>query len=116
MVEFIVSAVITLLVVVFAGWGLARMARPWVGRDKERLILLLERVLGGQAQEMEWRVFMSVPIRHHEFLESMRQHCVAIEQSHWKGVSHNGRFFTREGEALLREVLAELKAHGERDF
>ncbi len=116
MIEIVVSVFITLVVVLFAGWGLARMARPWVGRDQQKFIRLLERVLAGQAVELEWRVFMSIPMRHNLFLEEKRLQCQAIEEDHWHGLNHRNRLFSKEGEQLLQQLLDEIKSHGEREF
>lgn len=116
MIELLVSVLITVVVVVFAGWGMARMVRPWVGRDKQKFIRLLQRVLAGHAVELEWRVFMSIPMRHHPFLEEKRQQCLAVEDAHWRGLSYRNRLFSALGDAQIATILADIEAHGERDF
>lgn len=96
-------------------WFFARIERNPIYRttpsSMERLLL---QVLAGECSDISWRIFLSVPIRHDEVLDSYRLRCVSLDDQ----FSHQVRGFllNKVGRAALAEVLAELKTYDHKEF
>ena len=83
-VFFLVTLSALLLIFVFV----ALLKRPIYRLSRENVINLLELVLSNQATEDDWNVFVEMPIRHDDELESVRKRCFALsEQSGFSGQS-----------------------------
>ncbi|AJQ96241.1 hypothetical protein [Gynuella sunshinyii] len=100
------------MVVIFAGFMLLR--RPVYRISQENVERLLEMMLARKASLNDWHVFLAVPIHYDEYLENIRHLCLEIEES--ESCVINTRILTNKGEEALREILAELKQHGIKDF
>ncbi|WP_119394019.1 hypothetical protein [Salinibius halmophilus] len=116
MAGIIVTILATIIVVLGAGVGLAKFAKPWHRRDQQAFERFIERVLAGKANDLEWSGFLSVAVHHSEFLEQVRLQILAIEAKHWKGAGRNPYLLTKAGRAELEAILETLKAHAEREF
>lgn len=116
MAGIIVTILATVIVVLGAGVGLAKFAKPWHRRDQQAFEGFIERVLAGKSTDLEWSGFLSVAVHHSEYLEQVRQQMLKIESQHWKGAGRNPYLLTKAGRAELAALLEEVKGHGEREF
>lgn len=115
MASFLV--VIALVTLFFFGFVLLfiRLGRnPIYRTNKARVLQLFDRVLEGHAADIEWRTFLSVPIRHDEFLEDIRQRAEILDDEFGRQV--RGYLLTRDGREKLRELRVELETYGHKDF
>lgn len=105
-------ATIVLSVLVFAVVvGLLLWVRtPTYRIDRSNVIELLQMVVDGRASENDWRVFVSIPLRHDLYLEQIRQQCMDIEERTYMGRRRSGALFSESGLEELRALLAELQA------
>ena len=87
---------------------------PIYRTTREGMIHLFERVLAGEASDIEWRTFLSVPIRHDEFLEDLRLRCDYLDNEH--GRQLRGYLLTRTGREQLQVILDELLAYDHKEF
>ncbi len=99
-VSICATTIVLLLVIVILSKTKSAYYRPQ-RRDVQRL---LEWVLLGQATENDWRVFCDIPIRHDEFLESIRVQCTEIEEDYFLGDDHR-YLFSAEGLIKIKELL-----------
>lgn len=99
-VSLLATVIILLLVIVI----LAKSKDAYYRPQRKDIKRLLEWVLLGQAMENDWHIFCDMPIRHDEFLESIRLQCVEIEEAHFLGEDHP-YLFTQEGLVKIRELL-----------
>ncbi|MDQ2075060.1 hypothetical protein [Marinimicrobium sp. ABcell2] len=79
--------------------------------NRANVIALLELVLDARAAENDWRVFVSIPLRHDPYLEQIRQRCMDIEERTYVGKRRSGFLFSDQGLAELREILDEIRSH-----
>lgn len=100
LISIAVTAMVLLLVIVILSKTKSAYYRPEAA-DVQRL---LEWVLLGQATENDWRVFCDIPIRHDDFLESIRIRCIEIEEDHFLGDDHR-YLFSKDGLVKIRELL-----------
>ncbi|NIB41897.1 hypothetical protein HBA55_19990 [Pseudomaricurvus alkylphenolicus] len=98
----------TLLCLVVVG-VLIWVRTPHYRLDEAQVARLLEWMLLGQATENDWRVFCDIPIRHDDFLESIRIRCVELDEKHFIGDSHGGRLLSAEGLEQLTELLQQIR-------
>lgn len=105
LVSICATTIVLLLVIVILTKTKSAYYRPQ-RHDVQRL---LEWVLLGQATENDWRVFCDIPIRHDEFLESIRLRCAEIEEAHFLGDDHR-YLFSAEGLVKIRELLDAVTA------
>lgn len=105
-------ATIVLSVLVFAVVvGLLLWVRtPTYRIDRSNVIELLQMVVDGRASENDWRVFVSIPLRHDLYLEQIRLQCMDIEERTYMGRRRSGALFSESGLEELRALLAELQA------
>lgn len=68
----------------------------------------LQMVLDGSAKENDWMVFTAVPLAHDPQLESVRLHCLEIEEKSYLGHTASGHLLSREGLADVAELLHAL--------
>lgn len=78
--------------------------------DRGNVIELLQMVVDGRASENDWRVFVSIPLRHDPYLEEIRQQCIDIEERTYMGKRRSGALFSESGLEELRALLAELQS------
>ena len=107
-------ATIVLSVLVFAVvLGIFSWVRAPIYRiDRSNVIELLQMAVDGRASENDWRVFVSIPLRHDPYLEQIRQECMDIEERTYMGKRRSGALFSESGIEELRALLAELLASG----
>lgn len=108
MVTYLVTLLLTLLVVGVALWGFVKLGTPVYRLERVNLIALLELVQAGRATPNDWDVFMAVPIRHNPELAEIQERCAEIAEREYLG--HEKRLFTDQGLEELEEVLADLRA------
>ncbi len=110
-----VWATVVFSALVFAGVLLVLLLvrTPHYQLRRENVVTLLEMVLDGRASENDWRVFVSVPLRHDPLLDELRRRCIDIEEREYLGRGGaQGRLFTRQGMEELRKLLQELRDTG----
>ena len=71
----------------------------------------MQSVLLGQAMENDWRVFCEIPIRHDEYLETVRIHCVEIDERCFIGSNQSGHFLNEAGLQSIEVLLQELRLY-----
>lgn len=109
--------IIALVTLFFFGFVLLfmRMGKnPIYRANRESMLQLFDRVLSGEAADIEWRTFLSVPIRHDEYLEDIRQRCEMLEDEYSRQV--RGYLLNREGRAKLAELREELETYAHKEF
>ena len=92
---------LVLLLVIFS--FLAVLKRPVYQLTRENVVRLLELVLAGEASEDDWNVFVEMPIRYNDELESIRQQCLEISEMD-KGPM-TGWLLSEDGLAQIRDLL-----------
>lgn len=102
LVTLFFTFVIVLVVVIF----FVRIGTPVYRLEKKNIIVLLTLVVEGQATENDWEVFLGVPIRHNEQLESIRLCCQAISELEYIGGT--GYLLTEKGIEEVKKILTEL--------
>ena len=105
---FLLTMLLTFVVVSVALLWFWRVGTPIYRVEKENVTALLELILSGQATESDWHVFAAYPIRQDDQLRRVQERCLAIAEREYIGGNH--RLFTDEGLDQLREVLDELTA------
>src|SRR5690554_6504332 len=101
---------LSVLVIVLVAGLFLWVRSPTYRIDRNNVIELLQLVVDGRASENDWRVFVSIPLRHDLYLEQIRQQCMDIEERTYMGRRRSGALFSESGLAELREILAELQA------
>ncbi|MBB3062337.1 hypothetical protein [Microbulbifer rhizosphaerae] len=87
-------------------WAFMHMRTPRFRMSREQFVKGLEDVIAGQADDNEWRVLTSYPMRHDPELERLRQECLDIEKSEYTGASPY--LFTEAGIERLRVMRRQL--------
>ncbi|TLM76639.1 hypothetical protein ACONUD_11135 [Microbulbifer harenosus] len=89
-------------------WGLMHMRTPRFRMERAQFQQGLEDVIAGQADDNEWRVLISYPMRHDPPLEQLRLACIKIEEEEYTGSPPY--LFTDAGLQQLRDVRERLLA------
>ncbi len=110
----ILIALVTLFLFGFALLFIRMERSPMYRTTRDSMIRLFERVLDGKASDLEWRTFLSIPVRHDEFLEDVRQRCEFLDDTYGRNI--RGYVLTREGREQLSELLDELHRYDHKDF
>lgn len=110
----LVVAVVTLFLFVVSMLFMRLERHPYYRMSREQMIRLFERVLAGDASEIEWRTFLSIPQRHDEFFEELRRHCEQLDEQFGRNV--RGRLLTRQGREELAQLLDELHQYDHKEF
>lgn len=110
----ILIALVTLFLFGFALLFIRMERSPVYRTTRESMIRLFERVLGGEASDLEWRTFLSIPVRHDEFLEDVRQRCEFLDDTYGRNI--RGYVLTRDGREQLAELLEELQRYDQKEF
>ncbi|MCH8550460.1 MAG: hypothetical protein LAT62_00895 [Natronospirillum sp.] len=113
-------ATLVILIVVlmaFGGfiWFFARIERnPIYRTSRESMLELLERVERGEANDIEWRTFLSVPIRHDDYLDELRLRCEYLDDRYSRQI--RGQLLSRQGREELAKVIEQLKQYDHKEF
>ncbi|WP_158773254.1 hypothetical protein [Cobetia sp. L2A1] len=109
---FIITFVVC-LIVCLATVGMLMLARtPRFRTDFSDIARVLDQASSGEISENEWHTVIGYPIRHDEYLESLRRRCQGIFDNHarpWQ-VAQGGALFSREGREELSILLGHLRA------
>jgi hypothetical protein len=105
MAVFIITLLVFLILMAVLLW----VKTPRYMMMPADVILLLQKVLVGQASENEWVIFLSSSFRHYPALEAIREACAEIDEKEYLGHSHSGFLFSKSGLAQLRSVLQNLE-------
>lgn len=103
----LLTILLTFVVVLIALVVFVRFGTPYYLLKQENLETLLTLMVEGRATDADWQVFLGVPIRHNDRLETIRQRCVDIDQREYVGGT--GFLLTRQGIDELKQLLEELK-------
>lgn len=106
MLVFIVTLLIFLSVIGILLW----VKTPRYQMTQADFILLLQKVLVGQASENDWAIFLSSSFRHCPELEPFREACAAIDEKEYLGHTRAGFLFSEKGLIQIREILAKVEA------
>lgn len=104
----IITVVLSFLMLVGLFLLLYLIKRPVYRLDKNNLICLFEMLLADQASEDDWNVFIEMPIRYDDYLESIRCHCIELTDSDIQLVSGKARL-SDIGRQDIEQLLLELK-------
>ena len=88
---------------------LLRVKTPYYRFEREQLIRVLEQAVTGQLLAADWALFTSVPIRHDDRLESIRQACLVVDEAHFTQLQNPPYLFDKEGIAALRQILEDAQ-------
>lgn len=102
---FVITLLIFLVVVAVLLW----VRTPHYLMTRADVIVLLQKVLVGQASENEWAIFLSTSFRHCPPLESIRDTCAAIDEKEYLGHTRTGFLFSESGLAQLRAILQQVE-------
>lgn len=106
MLVFIVTLVVFLSVIGVLLW----VKTPRYQMTKADFILLLQKVLVGQASENDWAIFLSSSFRHCPELEPFRDACAAIDEKEYLGHTRTGFLLSENGLAQIRWILEKVEA------
>ena len=106
--NFVLTLLLTFLIVSLALWVFLRLGAPVYRPDKNNVIALLELVLAGNATENDWHVFMGIPLRHCEVLQAIQQRCSDLSETEYIGEA-SVTLFTEKGTQALKIILEELR-------
>lgn len=99
---------ITFLLLLAIFGFLAFLRRPFYQINETNLSQLFDLVLAGEASVDDWNVFIEMPIRYNDELESIRLKCVEITERF--SVRDKYRFLlSEEGRAALKMLRVTLK-------
>jgi len=83
-----------------------RTGSPVYRLEKKNVVELLELVLDGSATNNDWEVFLGLPIRHNEVLETVRLRCQTINNN--EQVDNSTFLLTEKGVGEIKKLLIEL--------
>lgn len=107
----ILTTVLTFLLVVTALLCFMCFGAPVYQLSVDNVKTLLTLVVQRSATDSDWQVFLSVPIRHNDDLESVRLRCCEIHEQHYVG---SGKvLLSDEGVAEVQLLLDSLLARME---
>lgn len=97
--QFLGLLFLTTLVLLVIFVGLVYLKAPVYRLTNQNLIQLFEMVLAGEAYEADWDVFLDIPIRYDDELETIRLRCceltekksVFVDSQRRIGVQENAR-------------------------
>lgn len=105
--NFLLTLFFTLILVVIVLAVFMRFGVPAYRVERSNVIKLLEMVQAREATDSDWEVFISVPIRHDDELEQVRQQCEVIAERELMPGGHCQ--FSEQGLRELAVVLENLK-------
>ncbi|MDW5378169.1 hypothetical protein R6258_14700 [Halomonas sp. HP20-15] len=96
---------------------------PRYRTEPQHLLRLFDRVLSGEASANEWHTVVGYPVRHDEYLESVRRSAMLIMDEHGRlsQAAAGGSLLSRAGREELTMLRDHLAAHmalkaGQREF
>ena len=96
---------------------------PRYRTEPQHLLQLFDRVLGGEASTNEWHTVIGYPVRHDQYLESVRRSAMRImdEYGRLSQAATGGSLLSRAGREELTILRDHLAAHvalkeGQREF
>lgn len=93
-------------------WWMNRKPAVEYRPTREDVLVLLRKVFGGMATELEWETFTGVPIQHDSTLEEIRKRCVAIDNNPQNHKDHGTNFILNDsGLATLRKIISDLEGY-----
>lgn len=107
-VSYLLTFLLTLMVVGAAVWVFVRVGTPVYRLEPGNLISLFELVLAGEATENDWQVFIGIPLRHNPLLRDMQTRCELLTETEYLGAG-GAYLFTPRGLRELESMLRELK-------
>lgn len=105
MAVFVITLFIFLVVIGVLLW----VKHPHYLMTKTDVIVLLQRVLVGQASENDWAIFLSSSFRHCPELEVIREACAAIDEREYLGQTRAGYLFSDAGLEELKRILVRVE-------
>lgn len=112
MTLFLVTATLSIGIIMISLWLASFRHAPKFHHTRQDYRELLQAVLTGQADYDQWSSVIHLPVRHDPVLESLRQHCVEIEEQHYQGhPTYLGKpdgMFNQEGVQKLEKILEAL--------
>lgn len=105
MLVFIITLVVFLSVIGVLLW----VKTPRYQMTRADLILLLQKVLVGQASENDWAIFLSSSFRHCPELEPFRDACTTVDETEYLGHTPAGFLLSEKGLRQIREILAQVE-------
>ena len=113
MAIFLVTVTLSVIIIMISLWLASFRHAPKFHHTHTDYLELLQAVLTGQSDYDQWSSIMHLPVRHNPKLESLRQHCVEIEEQHYLGhPTYLGKpdgMFSQEGVQKLEKVLQALQ-------
>ena len=114
LLQFFIIFAVCLLLLVLLAVTLIYTRVPTYRPSRDITLKLMENMLEGHQESMDWLVFIGVPVRHDSELEAIRQACYLIEQyaeSQLQGVSFGVGIvrYNAEGMKLLQLQYEALK-------
>ncbi len=106
MIVFVITLAVFLSVIGVLLW----VKTPRYQMTKADLILLLQKVLVGQASENDWAIFLSSSFRHCPELEPFRDACAAIDEKEYLGHTRAGFLLSETGLAQVRWILEKVES------
>ncbi|MDO8342141.1 MAG: hypothetical protein Q7T48_02980 [Cellvibrio sp.] len=106
MIVFVITLAVFLSVIGVLLW----VKTPRYQMTKADLILLLQKVLVGQASENDWAIFLSSSFRHCPDLEPFRDACAAIDEKEYLGHTRAGFLLSETGLAQVRWILEKVES------
>lgn len=85
---------------------------PRYRTEPEDLLALFSKALDSNVSETEWNTIIGYPVRHDEYLESVRRRAQRLMDEHgWHGrASRGGQLLDSEGQAELKATRDHLAA------
>lgn len=104
---FVITLALTFVIVLITLLVFVRCV-PVYRLERQNLVTLLQMVVDGHASELDWDVFVGVPIRHNSELAEVQRRCIRIADKEYRG--GKGRLFSPAGMRQIAELLDELKS------
>ena len=102
---------VTLLILLGIFAFLALLKRPVYQLTEENVVRLLELVIERQASEDDWNVFVDMPIRYNDELETIRRRCIEIFEQDTE--PKQGNLFSEAGLCEIKELLIGMRVEQE---
>ncbi|WP_249977664.1 hypothetical protein [Vreelandella olivaria] len=104
---------VCLLVIGAVFLALITARTPRYRTEANDLVALFDKALGSNVSETEWNTIIGYPIRHDEYLDSIRRrasHLMDLHGRRWQ-IAHGKPLLNQEGHAELKILRDHLAAH-----
>ncbi len=105
MAVFVITLFIFLIVIGVLLW----VKHPPYLMTKADVIVLLQKVLVGQASENDWAIFLSSSFRHCPELEIIREACAGVDEREYLGQTRSEYLFSDKGLEELQRILVRVE-------